>query len=53
MVASVGNEGNAGMGFPGAYEPVISAGAGGWVDQWNQYPDKTWGFYDVPETGVD
>src|SRR5215216_6246844 len=53
MVASAGNEGTAGMGFPGAYEPVISTGAGGWVDQWNQYPDKTWWLDDVPETGVD
>jgi subtilisin family serine protease len=53
MVASAGNEGTAGMGFPGAYEPVISTGAGGWVDQWNEYPDKTWWLDDVPETGVD
>ena len=53
MVASAGNEGNAGMGFPGAYEPIISTGAGGWVDQWNDYPDKTWWLDDVPETGVD
>jgi hypothetical protein len=49
---AAGNEGDAGMGFPGAYEPVISAGAGGWVDQWNQYPDKTWWLDDVPENGV-
>lgn len=53
MVASAGNEGNAGMGFPGAYEPVISAGAGGWRDHWNEYPDKTWWLDDVPENGVD
>jgi hypothetical protein len=53
MVASAGNEGTAGMGFPGAYEPVISTGAGGWIDQWNQYPDKTWWLDDVPESGVD
>ncbi|HKY53320.1 MAG TPA: S8 family serine peptidase, partial [Anaerolineales bacterium] len=53
IVASAGNEGNAGMGFPGAYEPVISAGAGGWRDQWNEYPDKTWWLDDVPENGVD
>jgi Subtilase family len=52
MVASAGNQGTAGMGFPGAYEPVISAGAGGWIDQWNEYPDKTWWLDDVPETGV-
>jgi Subtilase family len=53
VVASAGNEGNAGMGFPGAYEPVISVGAGGWRDQWNEYPDKTWWLDDVPENGVD
>jgi len=52
IVASAGNSGTAGMGFPGAYEPVISVGAGGWVDQWNEYPDKTWWLDDVPETGI-
>jgi Subtilase family len=52
MVASAGNEGDAGMGFPGAYEPVISAGAGGWTQQWNQYPDKTWWLDDVPENDI-
>jgi hypothetical protein len=53
LVASAGNSGNAGMGFPGAYEPVVSAGAGGWRDQWNEYPDKTWWLDDVPEWGSD
>jgi hypothetical protein len=53
VVASAGNEGAAGMGFPGAYEPVISTGAGGWIEQWNPYPDKTWWLRDVPEIGVD
>ena len=53
MVASAGNEGNLGMGFPGTYEPVISAGAGGWVNQWNGYPDKTWWLDNVPETSID
>ena len=52
VVASAGNGGNAGMGFPGAYEPVISTGAGGWRDQWNDHPDKTWWLDDVPENGV-
>lgn len=52
MVASAGNEGTAGMGFPGAYEPVISVGAGGWVQQWNDYPDKTWWLDDVPENDI-
>jgi hypothetical protein len=52
VVASAGNAGDAGMGFPAAYEPVVSAGAGGWTQQWNEYPDKTWWLDDVPETGV-
>jgi subtilisin family serine protease len=34
VVASAGNAGEAGMGFPGAYPPVISAGASGWVGEW-------------------
>ena len=34
VVASAGNEGEAGMGYPGAYEPVISAGASGWIGEW-------------------
>jgi hypothetical protein len=52
LVASAGNEGTQGMGFPGAYEPVVSVGAGGWVDQWNEYPDKTWWLDDVPENDI-
>lgn len=34
IVAAAGNEGLAGMGYPGAYEPVISAAASGWTGQW-------------------
>lgn len=34
IVASAGNEGESGMGFPGAYEPVISVAASGWRGQW-------------------
>ena len=30
IVASAGNEGEAGMGYPGAYAPVISVAAAGW-----------------------
>ncbi|WP_167971999.1 hypothetical protein [Lentzea indica] len=41
FVASAGNEGDAGMGFPAACAPVISVGVGGWTRQWNDYPDKT------------
>jgi subtilisin family serine protease len=39
IVASAGNEGNAGMGFPGAYAPVISVAAAGWTGQWLAGPD--------------
>ncbi len=34
VVASAGNEGTDGMGFPGAYAPVISAAAAGWNNSW-------------------
>jgi len=34
VVASAGNEGDAGMGFPGAYAPVISTAAAGWNNSW-------------------
>ena len=34
VVASAGNEGEAGMGWPGAYPQVISAGASGWTGEW-------------------
>lgn len=34
VVAAAGNSGDEGMAFPGAYEPVISAGASGWIGEW-------------------
>lgn len=34
IVASAGNSGERGMGYPGAYAPVISAAASGWVGEW-------------------
>ncbi len=34
IVASAGNRGTAGMGYPGAYAPVISVAASGWVGEW-------------------
>ena len=34
VVAAAGNEGEAGMGYPGAYPPVISAGSIGWTREW-------------------
>lgn len=36
IVASAGNNGVYGMGYPGAYAPVISVAASGWVGEW--YP---------------
>jgi len=38
IVASAGNAGDAGMGFPGAYPPVISVAAAGWNNTF-QTPD--------------
>lgn len=34
IVAAAGNEGNAGMGYPAAYAPVISVAASGWTGEW-------------------
>jgi len=34
IVASAGNSGTAGMGYPGAYAPVISVAASGWIGGW-------------------
>jgi len=34
VVAAAGNEGTDGMGYPGAYPPVISAGSAGWTGEW-------------------
>ena len=34
VVAAAGNAGEAGMGYPGAYAPVISVGAVGWTGEW-------------------
>jgi len=38
IVAAAGNEGDRGMSFPGAYGPVISAAASGWVGEWKTCP---------------
>jgi hypothetical protein len=38
IVASAGNEGAAGMGYPGAYAPVISVGSAGWDREWLDDP---------------
>jgi subtilisin family serine protease len=47
IVASAGNEGTLGMGYPGAYEPVISVAASGWVGEWTMGP--WWYALDDPE----
>lgn len=47
IVASAGNEGTAGMGYPGAYEPVISVAASGWVGEWTS--PTWWNATDVPD----
>jgi len=41
IVASAGNGGANGMGYPGAYEPVISVAASGWVGEWTA-PNWWW-----------
>jgi subtilisin family serine protease len=55
FVFSAGNDGTAGMGWPGAYPEVISAAAGGWTMQYIGYPPSSppspyrWYLTDVPE----
>lgn len=44
VVAAAGNEGEDGMGYPGAYPPVISAGSAGWIGEWVK-PNGDSGFY--------
>jgi subtilisin family serine protease len=47
ICASAGNSGTAGMGYPGAYQPVISAAASGWVQQFTV--GNWWWGLDVPD----
>ena len=47
VVASAGNEGAAGMGYPGAYAPVISVAASGWIGEWSAA--SWWRLVDVPD----
>ena len=42
IVASAGNRGQAGMGYPGAYPPVISVAASGWVGEWTPPGNGSW-----------
>lgn len=46
IVASAGNRGEAGMGYPGAYPPVISVAASGWVGEWAA---SGWWYGNVPD----
>ena len=47
IVASAGNNGEFGMGYPGAYAPVISVAASGWKGQWTGA--SWWRLKDVAE----
>ena len=50
ICASAGNAGENGMGYPGAYEPVISVAAAGWIGEW--VGGQSWWYAgDVPEAG--
>ncbi len=42
ICASAGNRGLNGMGYPGAYAPVISAAASGWIYEWQPFPNGSW-----------
>jgi subtilisin family serine protease len=50
IVAAAGNEGEAGMGYPGAYAQVISVAASGWVGEWAPAGNRSWwNNRDVPD----
>ncbi|MFZ5858470.1 MAG: S8 family peptidase [Chloroflexota bacterium] len=42
IVASAGNNGTNGMGYPGAYAPVISVAASGWTGEWSPVGNRSW-----------
>jgi subtilisin family serine protease len=42
IVASAGNAGTRGMGYPGAYAPVISVAASGWIGEWYPSAASNW-----------
>jgi subtilisin family serine protease len=52
VVASAGNEGEAGMGYPGAYAPVISVGSVGWTGEWVSVGGIAWWRTDVADPTV-
>jgi subtilisin family serine protease len=49
IVASAGNSGEAGMGYPGAYAPVISVAASGWTGEWLGGNRSWWNNRDVAD----
>lgn len=50
VVASAGNDGEDGMGWPGAFPQVISTAAAGWTQEYGGgYYDYYWWWNDVPE----
>ena len=49
IVASAGNSGERGMGYPGAYAPVISVAASGWVGEWPAGNRSWWWNTNVPD----
>lgn len=50
IVASAGNRGAAGMGYPGAYPRVISVAAYGWIGEWYPVGNRAWWYnLDVAE----
>ena len=50
IVASAGNNGLDGMGYPGGYAPVISSASSGWVNEWQPFPNGSWwNNFDVAE----
>ncbi|MEX0329863.1 MAG: S8 family serine peptidase [Puniceicoccaceae bacterium] len=42
IVAAAGNAGEAGMGYPGGYAPVISVAATGWTGEWFPEGNFSW-----------
>jgi subtilisin family serine protease len=49
IVASAGNSGERGMGYPGAYAPVISVAASGWTGEWPAGNRSWWWNTNVPD----
>jgi subtilisin family serine protease len=53
IVASAGNEGEAGMGYPGAYGPVISVAASGYTGEWYPSAGGSWWYSMDPADPTD